>query len=182
MAVGVFAEKGFASATVRDIADEAGILSGSLYHHFRSKEEILSQILEDFLARLIDRITTIEREASTPQECLERLMLDAFATIKQEPQAVSLYQHEASAIAVRPGFEFLAETGREVESLWIRVLTEGIRQGQFRGDLDERLAYRFIRDGMWSVVHWYRPGGRYEIERIADQYLEILRAGVLALR
>lgn len=179
VAVAVFAAKGFASATVRDIADAAGILSGSLYHHFRSKTDILSQIMEDFLTRLVERISTIEKESSSPRECMDRFILDAFATIQAEPLAVTLYQNEAPAMAERPGFEFLASGRVQIEEMWMRVLAQGVRDGYFRPDLDERLTYRFIRDGMWSVVHWYRPGGHYDIDMIAEQYLGVLEAGVL---
>lgn len=179
VAVAVFAAKGFASATVRDIADAAGILSGSLYHHFRSKTDILSQIMEDFLTRLVERISTIEKESTSPRECMERFILDAFATIQAEPLAVTLYQNEAPAMAERPGFEFLSAGRVQIEEMWMQALAQGIRDGYFRPDLDKRLAYRFIRDGMWSVVHWYRPGGHYDIDTIAKQYLAMLEAGVL---
>ena len=45
----MFAERGLRATTVRDIADSAGILSGSLYHHFKSKEQMVEEVLRDFL-------------------------------------------------------------------------------------------------------------------------------------
>ena len=51
----MFAERGLRATTVRDIADSAGILSGSLYHHFKSKEQMVEEVLRDFLDWLFAR-------------------------------------------------------------------------------------------------------------------------------
>ena len=55
LAAAMFAERGLRATTVRDIADAAGILSGSLYHHFDSKEAIVDELLRDFLEGLFTR-------------------------------------------------------------------------------------------------------------------------------
>src|ERR1044072_877697 len=58
LAAELFARKGFQATTVREIADEAGILSGSLYHHFDSKETIVDEVLSTFLDDLVGRYRT----------------------------------------------------------------------------------------------------------------------------
>ena len=55
LAAAMFAERGLRATTVRDIADAAGILSGSLYHHFKSKEEMVDEVLRTFLDWLFER-------------------------------------------------------------------------------------------------------------------------------
>jgi len=59
LAAMMFAERGLRATTVRDIADSAGILSGSLYHHFKSKEQMVEEVLRDFLDWLFSRYQEI---------------------------------------------------------------------------------------------------------------------------
>ena len=62
----MFAERGLRATTVRDIADSAGILSGSLYHHFDSKEEMVDEVLRDFLDWLFERYQQIVDDRAEP--------------------------------------------------------------------------------------------------------------------
>ena len=67
LAATMFAERGLRATTVRDIADSAGILSGSLYHHFSSKEEMVDEVLRNFMDWLFARyreIVDTEREST----------------------------------------------------------------------------------------------------------------------
>ncbi|MFJ8795441.1 TetR/AcrR family transcriptional regulator [Streptomyces sp. NPDC102462] len=180
IAAGLFAGRGYAQTTVRDIADEAGILSGSLYHHFSSKEEMLHEILHDFLGRLLERFTAIEREAQDPRQVLDQLVQHSFTVIHETPQAVALYQNESAALSGQPGFEYVDRMGRKIEKIWLRALTAGQRSGVFRADVDASLTYRFIRDTVWCAVRWYRPRGRFRHEAVAEQYLRVLYGGLTA--
>ncbi|MGW9131853.1 TetR/AcrR family transcriptional regulator [Streptomyces sp. NPDC055681] len=179
IAAEMFAKRGYTQTTVRDIADEAGILSGSLYHHFGSKEEMLDEILRDFMGKLFERFTEIEKEGTNPKEILDQLIVHSFATIHETPQAVALYQNEADALAGQPGFEYVEQLGKKIEKIWLRALTAGQRSGTFRSDVDVSLAYRFIRDTVWGTVRWYRPRGKFRAEVVGEQYLRVLYGGLI---
>ncbi|WP_112468937.1 TetR/AcrR family transcriptional regulator [Streptomyces triticisoli] len=182
IAAELFATRGYAETTVRDIADEAGILSGSLYHHFSSKEAMLDEILRGFLEQLLERFTAIEKEGESPKGIFDELIAYSFATIHAQPYAVALYQNESAALARQPGFAYVDEIGKKNEELWLRVLRAGQKSGVFRTDIDVELAYRFIRDTVWASVRWYRPGGRYKSEAVAEQYLSMLYGGLVVGR
>ncbi len=182
MAAPLFATKGFRQTTVRDIADEAGILSGSLYHHFSSKEDMLIEVLSEFLGGLQKRFEGIVEAGGTPREVLDGLVRESFATIAEQRDTVALYQNEQGFLTSTPGFEFVGESSRENERIWIGVLRAGRESGAFRHDLDLDLTYRFIRDAVWASVHWYRPGGRFGHETIAEQYLALLHDGLAPRR
>ena len=66
LAATMFAERGLRATTVRDIADSAGILSGSLYHHFKSKEQMVEEVLRDFLDWLFARYQEIVETEPNP--------------------------------------------------------------------------------------------------------------------
>lgn len=180
IAAGLFAARGYAQTTVRDIADEAGILSGSLYHHFSSKEAMLDEILRGFLGELVERFTSIVAESDSPEDALDALVRHSFATIHAAPHAVALYQNESSVLIAQPGFEYVDKTSRDIERIWINVLTDGQASGVFRADLEPGIVYRFVRDGLWSTVRWYQPGGKLQHETVADQYLSLLHGGLLS--
>lgn len=180
IAAHLIARRGYSATTVRDIADEAGILSGSLYHHFSSKEAILQEILRNFMATLLAKLERIQTEETDPRVQLDRLVAVAFETIEQQPDAVGLYQQESAFLSTVPGFEFLTEESNRIETIWISALVAGQNDGVFREELDPALSYRFIRDAVWSTVRWFRPGGRHTAESLTNNLLNLLHAGLLA--
>src|SRR3954454_11854924 len=180
IAAGLFAEKGFKNTTVRDIADAAGILSGSLYHHFDSKESMVDEILRQFLDGLFDRYREIVARRLGPRSTLEAVVIASFEAIDQHNAAVAIYQAEARRLADQPRFAYIGERLTEFRRLWHDVLRAGIKDGSFRTDLDVELSYRFLRDTVWVGVGWYRPGGKLGIDDIARQSLSIVLDGIAA--
>lgn len=177
IAAALFARQGYAQTTVRDIADEAGILSGSLYHHFSSKEAMIDEILGTFLRNLEAEFSAIVEDSSTTSDAIERLVKHVFHTIHTQPEAVALYQNESMSISNQPGFEYVAELGKRIEAMWLGVLKTGTADGTLRPDLDCEVNYRFMRDAMWAAVHWYRPRGRYAADVLAEKFLTTIREG-----
>lgn len=179
IAARLIAKRGYSATTVRDIADEAGILSGSLYHHFASKEAMLQEILHGFMDRLLSRYEQIVAETPDPRAGIDALVECAFETIDREPAAVGLYQNEAAFLATQPGFEFLSSESDRIEKIWIGQLTAGQQAGVFR-QIDPSITYRFVRDAVWSTVRWYRPGGRHTVSSVTTQFLQLLHGGLLS--
>jgi len=175
----MFAENGLRSTTVRDIADAAGILSGSLYHHFDSKESMVDEILRRFLDELFAKYRDIAAAGLSATETLRRLVIASFESIDAERNAVAIYQDEAKRLSSQERFSYISELNVEFRQLWHAVLQRGVDEGEFRPDLDVELVYRFMRDTVWVAVRWYRPGGALSVEKIADQYLSIVLDGIL---
>ncbi|MEH6820330.1 TetR/AcrR family transcriptional regulator [Dietzia psychralcaliphila] len=178
IAAGLFAERGLRATTVRDIADAAGILSGSLYHHFSSKEAIVDEILRGFLDSLFGDYHRIVDAGSSPRETLEALVRASFEAIHRHRDEVAIYQDELKHLRGNPSFGYLRERNTEFREMWTDVLSRGIESGEFRPDLDIRLTYRFLRDTVWVAVRWYRPEDADDHAAIADQYLHIVLDGL----
>ncbi|NLG47582.1 MAG: TetR/AcrR family transcriptional regulator [Gordonia sp.] len=175
----LFADRGLRSTTVRDIADAAGILSGSLYHHFDSKESMVDELLRDFLDSLFASYREIVDANLSATETIRRLVVASFEAIDSRHTAVAIYQNEARQLTGQDRFEYIGERNLEFRTLWESVLRRGVEEGDFRPDLDIDLVYRFMRDTVWVAVRWYRPGGSMTVEQIADQYLSIVLDGIL---
>ena len=174
----LFAERGFRNTTVRDIADAAGILSGSLYHHFDSKEAMVDELLDTFQRGLFDTFDEIAASDRGPRAKLEAVVRVSFEAIDQHHSEVAIFQNDAAYLAGFERFGYLVERNARFEALWRGLLQEGMDAGELRQDLDVDLVYRFLRDTVWVAVNWYRPGGALSADQVADQYLSILLEGI----
>jgi len=180
LAATMFAERGLRATTVRDIADSAGILSGSLYHHFSSKEEMVDELLRGFLDWLFARYEEIVATQPNPLERLKGLFMASFEAIEDRHAQVVIYQDEAKRLMGQPRFSYVEERNREQRKMWLALLNQGVDEGYFRPDIDVDLVYRFIRDTTWVSVRWYEPGGPLTAEEVGRQYLSIVLGGITA--
>ncbi|MFD4762781.1 TetR/AcrR family transcriptional regulator [Streptomyces sp. NPDC058439] len=177
----VFAAQGYNATTVRKIADAAGMLAGSLYYHFDSKESMLDEILSTFLDELWAGYDAVLAAGLGPRETIEALVTESFREIDRHRAAVDIYQKESKHLSSQPRFHYLADSQVKFEKAWLATLERGVAAEIFRADLDVRLTYRFARDTVWVAASWYRPGGQHSPEEIARQYLSMVLEGI-ALR
>lgn len=178
IAARLFADKGFRNTTVRDIADAAGILSGSLYHHFDSKESMVDEILSTFQEELFGQYDEILASSDDARTKLERAVRVSFEAIENHPHEVAIYQNDADFLGSFERFGYLEDRNAQSRQVWVTLIEEGVRTGVLRDDLDVTLTYRFIRDTVWVAVRWYRPGRGLTHTDIADQYVRILLDGI----
>ena len=176
----LFAQRGFKNTTVRDIADAAGILSGSLYHHFDSKESMVDELLNSFQTALFERYDVILGSDLDARAKVDAVIRVSFDAIHEHHNEVAIFQNDAAYLTEFDRFSYLEEHNRRFREMWVDLLAEGTTTGVLRRDLDSELTYRFIRDTVWVAVRWYRPGGELTSAEVADQYLSILLDGIAA--
>ncbi len=180
IAARLFAERGFRNTTVRDIADASGILSGSLYHHFDSKESMVDEILQTFQNELFASYDEILASKAPARERLDAAVRLSFEALDQHHHEVAIFQNEADWLGTQERFAYLAERNAQSRHIWVTLLRDGVASGELRSDLDVELVYRFIRDSVWFAVRWYRPGGDLTPQHVADQFLTLLLDGITA--
>ncbi|MFB4318803.1 TetR family transcriptional regulator [Actinomadura sp. 21ATH] len=176
----VFASQGYSATTVRQIADAAGILGGSLYYHFDSKESMADEILSTFLDEMWAAYDRVLEAGLGARETLEALVVESFRSIDRHRPAVVIYQNESKHLAAGERFSYLRDSHGRFEQMWTSVLERGVKEGAFRSDLDRTLVYRFIRDTVWLAANWYQRGGRLSADDIAKQYLAMVLEGIQA--
>jgi TetR/AcrR family transcriptional regulator, cholesterol catabolism regulator len=175
----LFAEKGFRATTVREIADAAGILSGSLYHHFDSKESIADEILSGFLNEVLADYRAAAASAGSPRAVLEQIVRSTSHTLARHRAALAMLQNDWTYFAGQPRFGYLRTAVREIERTWITQLDRGKENGDFRGDLDVRLTYRLLRDVLWIPSQWRQASG-FSTDQVVDGFLRLLFDGIAA--
>ena len=173
----LFAQKGYRATTVREIADAAGILSGSLYHHFDSKESIGDEILSGFINEVLANYRDAVATAADPRAALEQIVRASSRTLSRHRAALAMLQNDWSYFAAQPRFSYLPKALREIERIWIHQLELGKRAGLFRPDLDAKLTYRLMQDVLWIPAQWRRTRG-YTTEQMVDGLLRILFDGI----
>jgi TetR/AcrR family transcriptional regulator, cholesterol catabolism regulator len=173
----LFAEKGFRATTVREIADAAGILSGSLYHHFDSKESIGDEILSTFLNEVLADYRAAVSTSADPAQVIERIVRSSSHTLARHHAALTMLQNDWNYFFTQPRFGYLRKDLREIERIWITQLERGIDAGIFRPDLDVKLTYRLLRDILWLPANWRRAGG-FSTDQVVDAFLQLLFGGI----
>jgi TetR/AcrR family transcriptional regulator, cholesterol catabolism regulator len=179
VAAQIFYERGFADASVQDVADALGILKGSLYHYIETKEDLLFRILEE----LHDDIQEILEEVAAVEglQPLERLALYVRRQVEfnlENLPRVAVYYNDVERLSEERRVEIL---GRR--KLHERFVTDLIREAQKRGaaspDLDAKLLSNFIHGAVIWTYQWARPGGRHSRDKIANTCAEFVLNGVV---
>ena len=177
-----FAESGFEATTVRQIADDVNILSGSLYHHFATKDEMLHDIVRAPVEEQADRARRIAAMPLPPEQRLATLIrTDLEAMTRQHEPAAILYA-ERKFFRRNPDFDYVVKAKKTAYLAWQTILEDGVRTGQFVAGTDIYLTIsttiRMLNTGADWFVH--EDGsvldvmGNYTLERLMDFYLSFI--------
>jgi AcrR family transcriptional regulator len=180
-AVRVFAHKGFHTSRVGDIAEEAGIAHGLLYHYFSSKDEVLETIFRDNWTLLLDRIHAVEESDEPAREQLGHVAAILLRTWRHEPDVVRVLVRE---IARSPELQQrIGELVKPIDAIQ-RIVEHGQRTGEFRADLDSRLAaiifYGGIDELLTGWVLGQLPDGEDAVAAAESTLVDVVCAGFAA--
>ncbi|QTF91506.1 TetR/AcrR family transcriptional regulator [Halomonas sp. BM-2019] len=168
----LFVQEGFDRTTVRMLAQEMGIKSGSLFHHFRDKQEILAAVIEEgtqnalVIARqaLSDSAPGAEgRLRAMARAHLETLLTDRNAHV------VALYEWRRLDPEARAHLSHLRDA---YEELWEQVIDEALAEGLIHGD--RFLVSRFVMGALNWTVRWYDPEGTRTPDDLADELVAMI--------
>ena len=173
----LFAQRGIAATTVREIGDAVGMLSGSLYHHFASKEQMIEEIIASYLEDLLRRYRAVSAAHDQPRERFAALVRTSFHSVAEHPSACRIYQRDFALLADLASFPRMKRIGATTRRIWLTTIEDGVAAGTLRSDLDPEVFYRFLRDALWMSAQWYRPGGRRPVDELADECIAIFLEG-----
>ncbi len=155
-AIRVFAEHGYHGARVGDIAEDAGVAHGLLYHYFASKDDVLRTIFTENWGELIVRFRAVEAADEPAPEKLEGIAKILLRTWRNDPGLVTVMVRE---VARSQQLRDLVDDVREAFVIVQRVIEEGQTTGAFRRDLDARLASWLFYGGLEEVLTGWVLGG-----------------------
>jgi len=176
----MFARKGLRATTVRGIADAVGVLSGSLYHHFPSKDAIVDEVLSRYLDEIRTRYAVVLASDKGPSQRLHDLVVASLEIAEDQPHATAIYQNEAQYLREMPGFGNIQSAAAEIQQTWLQVIAAGVADGVFRDDIPSWVFYRLIRDAVWLSIRWHRPDGPYSTHQRAEDVTALFLHGFAA--
>ena len=138
-AVRVFARQGFHATRVSDIADEAGVAYGLVYHYFKSKDEVLSELFIERWSLLLAAIEEADKTAASPREKLGAVATFIFGSYRHDPELMKVIIVEVTRAANSFGRTHLPEIRRAYDSI-TKIVAEGQEKGAFRRDIDPAFA------------------------------------------
>jgi TetR/AcrR family fatty acid metabolism transcriptional regulator len=179
-AVRVFATKGYHTSRVGDIAEEAGIAHGLLYHYFASKEEVLETVFRENWSDLLETFARIERSDESPLAQLEGIAKTLLRTWRARPDLVTVMVRE---VARSPQLQGQVDEIRAGFLVIQRVIERGQADGSFRADLDPRLASWVFYGGLEEILTGWVLGqladGDEELARAERTVVELLSGGIV---
>ena len=180
-AVRVFARKGFRAARVGDIAEEAGVAHGLLYHYFRSKDEVLETIFRDTWRLLVTETERIEASGTPLPEQLRRFARIYLGSWLATPELIGVLVRE---IARSPQVgETVDEIGGVFRGL-ARMIESARERGEVRVDCDATLAawavYGSLEEILTGWVLGQLPGEEEDVDRAIATVVGVASAGLAA--
>jgi TetR/AcrR family transcriptional regulator, cholesterol catabolism regulator len=168
----LFREKGYEGTSVRDLADAVGLQSGSLFFHFRSKEEILLSLLEGGLRRAVAILDRHLAQAVSPREKLSAILHGHLqAILDEERDAFYVVLRDWRTLSPRSRRKVIALRD-EYESRIASALGELAHSGLI--PRNTRLFRLFLLGALNWTVQWYRPDGNLKIGELADSFLDLM--------
>jgi AcrR family transcriptional regulator len=173
----VFAERGFHGATTQDIADVLGIRQASLYYYFPSKEGALELVCLQGVAGFVEVAKSIAAGPGSAADKLDRLVRSHLSPLIDRSDFVRVFLNDRQHLPTESRRR-IGKWSRNLERIYEDVLKEGVRCGEFRSDLDTRLAVLAILGMANMVAHWYAKE-EVPVGRIAHEFSRLLRDGVV---
>ena len=164
---------------MREIAKECDILAGSVYYHFKSKDEIITEILNLGIARVTDAVVTALAQVDEKASFRDRL----YAAARAHLQAFHVYgdytaTHLRNFKQLPPDVQLACKKARDdYENIWIGILGRGRKGGALLPDIDLGLQRRLLIGSMNWTLEWFHPQGKYNLDELADTVVRMFMDG-----
>ena len=179
-AVQVFSEKGYAGATMREVARVAGLSAGSLYYYFSSKELMMEAVINvsinNVSKTVLNAIAVQPPSASYSEKIKVAIKAHLQGILSSGANAViSRYLWVQIPDEVKRK-HFIAQSA--YEEFWLNLLIAAQEAGEIRTDLDVRLTRTIMLSAINAALDWYRPDGK-SVDEIAETFFKIIKEGIV---
>jgi TetR/AcrR family transcriptional regulator, fatty acid metabolism regulator protein len=178
-AVHVFAQKGYHTSRVGDIAEEAGVAHGLLYHYFRSKDELLETIVRETWRDVLDAVRAVEETDETARERLAGVAKILLRAWRRDPDLVRVLVREVTRSATLQ--RQIVEIDQAFASLE-RIIANGQEEGEFRADVDPRMVgyvfYGALEEILTGWVLGQLDDGDEQIAAAEQTVIEVVCGGL----
>jgi len=173
-AIRVFARQGFHSARVSDVAAEAGVAYGLVYHYFDSKDQMLNELFSERWSLLLDAIREADADLDTPQEKLKAAAGFIIESYRHNPELMKVIIVEVTRAANSFGRTHLPEI-REAYDQIAKIVADAQADGRFRDDVTPDFAAMLF----YGAIEQLLTGWIFEVVPAADEDFEAAKGLVV---
>jgi AcrR family transcriptional regulator len=168
----LFAERGYEQTSVPDLARGLGLATGSLYHYFGSKEQLLIEICDQLVDPLLERARELVAEDASPEQRLRDVVRLWVAHVVEHRDHMLVFQQQRHAIERGTQWRSVRASRKAFEQLVDDVLSDVL------GTVDTPANRRLVLSALLGMVNhtaqWYRPNGKLTAQQIADGYVNLV--------
>jgi AcrR family transcriptional regulator len=173
----LFKEKGYAAASMRDLAQKLGIEAASLYSHIKSKEEILRTLCFEMAAEFRSSLDSVEQQNVSASEKLRLGIIGHIQVMAKDLTASAVFMNEHRHLSQPFLRDFLLLRINYINR-FKAMIEEGIKQGEFKSAIDTKLAVMTLFSSLNWMPMWYSPDSTIESEELGKQLAEMLINGL----
>jgi AcrR family transcriptional regulator len=179
----VFARQGYHSCRVSDIADEAGVAYGLVYHYFKSKDQVMNELFLERWSLLLAAIEEVDAQDVSGRDKLDAVARFIIDSYRYDPELMKVIIVEVTRAANSFGRTHLPEINRAYESI-AKIVSDGQQSGEFRRDIDPLIAsmwfYGAIEQLLSGWVFELIPAGDGDFDRSREMLVETICGGLEA--
>jgi AcrR family transcriptional regulator len=178
-AIELFIRQGYDATSINDLAVDLGVSKSALYHHFASKEALLSAALDEGLAGLssaVDAAADATRDGTAYDRLRATVEAAVHILVEHLPAVTLLLRVRGNS----PLEKSALERRRHIDEQLARVVRQAAEEGDLRDDVDPEVISRLVFGMVNSLVDWYRPDGPISPDTIAEAVVGVLFRGLRA--
>ena len=178
-AIKVFAERGFHTATVAEIARSAGVADGTIYLYFKGKDDLLLRLFDEKMTELLaEARAELAREPDAPAR-LARFIQLHLSLVERNPDLAAVL-----IVELRQSAQFLKAADRNKLAAYVEVIAEVVREGQERGELDGSISAGTVKRAIFGALDelalaWLLSGRRTALKKTATEVADWFVRGLL---
>jgi AcrR family transcriptional regulator len=173
----LFREKGYVASSMRDLAQKMGIEAASLYSHIRSKEEILQSLCFDMATEFRKSLEEVERQNISASEKLRKGIIGHVQVMARDLTASAVFMNEHRHLSQPYLRDFLLLRINYINR-FKAIIEEGMKSGEFKNNIDKKLAVMTLFSSLNWMPQWYDPVGNIEPVDLGLQLADMLVNGL----
>lgn len=181
----VFSSKGYAATRVEDIARQANVTTGAIYHHFGGKSDLYTALVEENSAKANQLSLQIIEQGGSPAELLRRLLVRLFQFAEEDREYRAVVELSVSKTEAVPELSSLNDqilaSRRQLANYLSELIRQGVAAGEFRSSIsptDAGLALVGFLNGMGLI--WIQDQEHFSISNRAENLVDLFLAGLIA--
>jgi AcrR family transcriptional regulator len=173
----LFKDKGYAAASMRDLAQLLGIEAASLYSHIKSKEEILRSLCFDMASEFRKSLDEVEKQKASASEKLRNGIIGHIQVMAKDLTASAVFMNEHRHLSQPYLRDFLLMRINYINR-FKSIIEQGVQTGEFKDSIDKKLAVMTLFSSLNWMPMWYDPGSAIDPSQLGYQLADMLINGL----